>query len=256
MDYERQAPHRQTTAQAAVRAHGICKAYRRVPVLFPLSFSLESGRALALLGPNGSGKTTLLRLLAGLTDPSAGMITFGGSQASNRPSGIGFLGHDSHLYDDLTGYENLRFFLSLAGHDLDDVQIAETLENVSMRRAAGERVGQYSSGMKRRLGLARLLLMGPGLLLLDEPHASLDADGQSLVDQVVRSSLASGACAVIASHDQERTLALCDDVIVLDAGRTISQCPTSEWAGRVHIRLLESDTSPRGGEDATERGAG
>src|SRR5581483_12188138 len=124
-----------------------------------------AGDGLVLLGPNGSGKTTLLRLLAGLERPTQGRV-----ETNAR---LFLLGHDSYLYDDLTGMENLRFSLRLAGVTADDVSMGAALASVDMLNAARDRCHGYSAGMKRRLGLARLLLLQPDILLLDEPHAAL-----------------------------------------------------------------------------------
>ena len=222
---------------------GLCKAYGRVPALFPLSFTLEPGEGLALLGPNGSGKTTLLRLIAGVSRPSDGMIRFVDSLSRGtvgRPIRVGLVGHDSYLYPDLTGFENLRFFLSLGHVGVSDLQVAGALDAVGMLAAANDRVASYSAGMQRRTGLARLLLAQPDLLLMDEPHASLDADGQALVDGLIEAAKASGRSVVIASHDQDRTLELCEEMIVLDGGRVSFQGLVSDWRAHRHIRLLDT----------------
>jgi heme exporter protein A len=228
-------------ARATVCAERVCKAYGRVPVLFPLSFRLTAGQGLALLGANGSGKTTLLRIVAGVTRPSEGRVDFGIPGDDNEPGParrIGLVGHDTYLYEDLTGYENLRFFLSVGGARVSDVDIGEALEAVGLRHAAQWRVRSMSAGMKRRLGMARLLLLQPDLLILDEPHASLDAGGQALIDDIVRAAKSRGRGIVIASHDQERALALCEQVIVLDSGRVAFQGSTAEWAARAPVWLV------------------
>lgn len=230
-------------SQGALRVAGVCKAYRRLPALFPTSFSLEGGHALALLGPNGSGKSTLLRLVAGLTRPTQGEIDVCGHSlgdgARSIRAHVGLIGHDSYLYDDLTGRENLRFFVSLAGGSIDDIRIAESLDTVGMRMVADGRVGTYSTGMKRRIGLARLLLLQPEVLLLDEPHASLDSRGQELVDTLVMEARSSGRIVVVASHDPARVLRLCDRVMVLDSGRAVFHGEACDWAERPPMWIVE-----------------
>src|SRR5579884_3660300 len=218
---------------AIVEADGVCRAYSRVPVLYPLSLELEGGEALAVLGPNGSGKTTLLRILAGATRPSAGSVTICGQRRQDdrraTASLVGFAGHDTYLYDDLTGIENLRFFCVLAGLKAGDIEVGQALELVGMTAAAGKRVRAYSAGMKRRLCLARILLLQPALLLLDEPHASLDAEGQSLVDAIVEAALATNRAVGIASHEEARVLGLSRRVLVLDRGREVFAGGVDEW---------------------------
>lgn len=216
-----------------VEADGVAKAFGRVPVVFPVSFALDPGQGLALLGPNGSGKTTLLRMMASLLRPTAGRLRICGiSVTENRRearSHVGVVGHDTYLYEDLTGYENLRFWARLQTRQATNMELAEALDAVGMRKSAHERVKTYSAGMKRRMGLARLLLFQPDLLLLDEPHASLDEEGQALVDALVESARVSERSVVIASHDHERALNLCDQVMVMESGRVTFQGDSKTW---------------------------
>jgi heme ABC exporter ATP-binding subunit CcmA len=232
---------------ALIAADGVCRAFGRVPVLFPLTFMLSSGQALALLGPNGSGKTTLLRMLAGVVRPSAGNLEVCGHvMPEDRrlvARDIAFVGHDSYLYDDLTGLENLKFSTSMRGASLPEMRLLEALDAVGMSQAATSRVRTYSAGMKRRVGLALLLLLGPRLLLLDEPHASLDVEGQSLIDAIVRKAQGSGRGVVLASHDHSRTLALCTSVLLLDGGRVTFHGESEEWRRRLPIWFAGGSTS-------------
>lgn len=210
------------TLDRTLAAEGVCKAYGRVAVLYPVSFRLMSGQGLALLGPNGSGKTTLLRIVAGVTHPAAGGIGLvqdtddGGQEPSFR---VGFVGHDTYLYDDLTGYENLRFFTSLEGLKESDLRILEALDAVGMSSKGPLRVRAMSAGMKRRIALARVLLTQPDLLVLDEPSASLDPEGRNLVEDIVGAAKASGRWVIMASHDREWALSICESVLILEAGR-------------------------------------
>ena len=226
------------TGPAQLSALGVCKAYGTVPVLYPVSFELGAGGALALLGPNGSGKTTLLRLLAGLERPSDGSVSMpSGSRAD-------LVGHDSFLYEDLTGLENLAFALKIAVSPASPFDLGAALEAVGLSKHAGERVRAYSAGMKKRLGLARMLLFQPDILLLDEPHASLDADGQSLVDALIREARDGGRVVVLASHDHDRAAELCDNVLCLDSGRIAFQGPAADFTRTASpLFLVQSDRS-------------
>jgi len=226
----------ETAHDSHLRVNGVCKAYRGVPVLFPLSFEIGPGEALALLGPNGSGKTTLLRLIAGLERPSDGRV-----ELSEASPGIGFAGHDSYLYEDLSGVENLRFAVQMGGLRRNDVEIGAALDAVGMRATARERVGGYSAGMKRRIGLARMLLFQPSILLLDEPHASLDGDGQALVDSLVRAARETGRQVVIASHDHERVVGLCSHVLCLSSGRVAFAGSSEAWKRTSPLFLIRAE---------------
>lgn len=160
-----------------------------VTVLQGLSLSLSEGQALILRGPNGSGKTTLLRTLAGLQPPAGGSCDL-------QPDSVAYAGHADGLKSTLTVAENLAFWASVyGGSGIGPALRALDLETLSQRRA-----GELSAGQKRRLGLARLLVTGRSLWLLDEPTVSLDARSVALFAGVVRAHLTAGGLAVIATH--------------------------------------------------------
>jgi len=158
-------------------------------VLTGLSFGLPVGRALVLRGPNGSGKTTLLRTLAGLTPPVGGKITA-------DPDAIIYAGHADGLKAQLSVAENLHFWASVFGTDRIDAALA-AFDLTGLRDRAAQNL---SAGQKRRLGLARLLVSGRKIWLLDEPTVSLDAQNVELFAGVVKSHLANGGGAIIATH--------------------------------------------------------
>lgn len=160
-----------------------------VTVLQGLGFALTPGQALILRGPNGSGKTTLLRTLAGLQPPEAGEIAL-------APESVAYAAHADGLKSTLTVAENLSFWASIYGGPTIDAAIRAMDLAALVRRRAGE----LSAGQKRRLGLARLLVTGRPLWLLDEPTVSLDVASVALLTGVLRQHLASGGAAIIATH--------------------------------------------------------
>ncbi len=160
-----------------------------IPVLTGVGFSLETGRALILRGPNGSGKTTLLRTLAGLQPSLSGRI----DGAEER---IAYAAHSDGLKSMLSVRENLRFWVEVFGStDIEPAIKAFHLEALTERLA-----GTLSAGQKRRLGLARLLVTGRPIWVLDEPTVSLDAEAVTMFADAVRGHLASGGSALIATH--------------------------------------------------------
>jgi heme exporter protein A len=174
-----------------LRVEGLAVARGGVPVLAGLSLDLGAGGCLVLRGPNGCGKTTLLRTLAGLQPPMAGRIDLPAEQAV-------YAGHADGIKAVLTVTENLRFWAALFGQAAGVVPAAMArmnLADLAMRSA-----GELSAGQKRRLGLARLLVTGRWLWLMDEPTVSLDAASVALFAEVVRGHLADGGAAVIATH--------------------------------------------------------
>ncbi len=221
---------------SALQLERIAKLYGRTAALRAVSLRLEPGEALALLGPNGSGKTTLLKIVAGAIAPTlGGGSIFGYDLQRERQalrSVVGFLSSDTHLYDDLSAQENLRFFLTMAGRKPLEGEIMTALHEVNLAGQAGERTRTFSSGMKRRLSLARVLLLRPRLLLLDEPYNSLDAEGADLIDAVIQRQVATGGAAVLATHDAERALGLAHRVAALENGGLTYLGAAAGWRAR------------------------
>lgn len=160
-----------------------------IVVLEGVGFTLQPGRALILRGPNGVGKTTLLRTLAGLQPAVAGTVSL-------PPESLAYASHADGLKATLTVTENLAFWASVYGTGKVDA----ALEGMNLRALADRRAANLSAGQKRRLGLARLLVTGRPIWVLDEPTVSLDAASVQLFAGVVRAHLAAGGAALIATH--------------------------------------------------------
>ena len=192
-----------------IQAHRLEKRYGTKRVLRNVTFSLEAGGSLVITGPNGSGKTTLLRLLAGLAAPTAGSL------AVDLPRGrVGYLGHESLVYRDLTALENLELYGALYRVPERRERVGMLLERFGLWEARAERVSAYSRGMVQRLALCRALLHQPDLLLLDEPHTALDEEGAALLDREL-AALAGSATLVVSTHDPARVDHLATTRLVL-----------------------------------------
>jgi heme ABC exporter ATP-binding subunit CcmA len=212
----------------------LAKAYGLLWAVKDVSFDLPAGEVVALLGPNGAGKTTLLKLLAGLISPSTGEIVLDGSNFSRsatvQRSAIGFLAPGEHLYENLTVRENLVFFTSLYKKSRAIAQIDGTLEEVGLKQRSEEYVAALSSGMKCRLSIAKLKLLEPGLLLLDEPYGVLDGSGIDLLESFLRAQRHNGSLVIIASHHVARVLTLCTRAVILHQGRlTFNEARQQPW---------------------------
>lgn len=188
-----------------------------------LDLDVARGHCLAVFGPNGAGKSTLLRTLAGLLRADSGSIEIFGeplpASASLRRR-IGYLGHESFLYRDLTARENLAYYAKLFSVG-DDARAAALLAQVGLARYAERRVATFSRGMLQRLALARAILHEPELLLLDEPLTGLDPDGADLLSRMLAQATERGATVVMASHDMARALAVATRAVVVGRGRIV-----------------------------------
>lgn len=160
-------------------------------VLEGVSFTLSPGEALILRGSNGVGKTTLLRTVAGLQPPAAGRV-------SAPPESLAYASHADGLKSALSVTENLSFWAAV--HGLGRDRLEHALEAMDLTRLRERRAAQLSAGQKRRLGLARMLVTGRPVWLLDEPTVSLDQHSVGLFARVVREHLAAGGSALIATH--------------------------------------------------------
>lgn len=191
-----------------------------------VSFAVRPGEATGLLGANGSGKSTVLRVLATLLAPSAGTASVDGldvvRDAIAVRARIGYLAHSPGLYDDLTARENLRFAADMLG--LPHASVADAIARVGLSHAIDERVRTFSAGMQRRLALARLGMLRPRVLLLDEPYSNLDADGVALVNEMIAGVIRAGGAALLVVHELapaapvlDRTITLVDGRIAADA---------------------------------------
>lgn len=172
-----------------LRVEDLTVARGGVPVLQGVSFTVAAGEAVILRGPNGIGKTTLLRTLAGLQPALAGRV-------SVPPESLAYAAHADGLKAVLGVEENLAFWASVHGTD----SVAEAMGAMDLLSLRDRRAANLSAGQKRRLGLARLLVTGRPIWLLDEPTVSLDAASVVLFGQVVRRHLATGGAALMATH--------------------------------------------------------
>ena len=214
-----------------VTARGLVHAYGERRAVDGVDLSLGPGERVARAGANGAGKSTLLRVVATLLRAQAGTLEVmgeeipGGTRAAR--AGIGYLAHDPLVYLDLTARQNLELYGDLYGIADRDARIDELLDRVGLLGRAEDTVRTFSRGMAQRLALARMLLHRPRLLLLDEPHASLDARGAALLDDELAAATADGRAAIIVTHEVERVARVADRLVVLRAGRVVLDEPTA-----------------------------
>jgi heme ABC exporter ATP-binding subunit CcmA len=180
-----------------VKATKLTKRYGEKRVLNRVDVEVDAGGFLLVTGPNGSGKTTLLRVLAGLDAATSGQVLL------PERATIGYLGHEPHVYRELTPLENLHLFGRLYRVPERAERIGMLLERFGLWEVRDQRVQTFSRGMRQRLGLCRLLLHEPTLVVMDEPFNALDEAGSVLLDATL-DDLKPRSAVIVATHDPQR----------------------------------------------------
>jgi Cu-processing system ATP-binding protein len=260
-----------------VEIQNVVKHFRKVEAVHEVSFDLQEGETVALVGHNGAGKTTLMKLMLGLIRPTSGNIrvlgedpTAGEFAARRR---LGYLPENVSFNAALTGRETLAFYARLKREGSGSV--APLLERVGLAHAAGRRVGTYSKGMRQRLGLAQALLGEPRIMLLDEPTTGLDPALRQSFYEIVEELRGRGATMLLSSHALTELEERAGRVIIMNRGikvadgtldelRRIARLPTRirlkvtdqglanmpDWLGpvgewrRVNGHMVEIDAAP------------
>jgi heme exporter protein A len=214
--------------RAAARLSRVTRLFDGLAAVSQVSLEVAQGETVWLRGWNGSGKTTLLRLIATAISPTFGGGSVLGFDLRTERSAIraraDLLSHETRLYGDLTAVENLRFACSL--YDIDPRLAESALDRVGLEEVAAVRVARFSQGMRQRLALARCLMRGPALILLDEPYAALDVEARVVVDELLTAAQASGQTVVVASHEAPPAH-LIDREVMMDGGRVITPAGVS-----------------------------
>jgi ABC-type sugar transport system ATPase subunit len=189
------------------------------------SLSLAKGELLALVGPSGCGKTTTLRLIAGLEDPDAGIIKLDDQVANGIPPkdrDVAMVFQHHALYPHLTAAENLAFGLTLRGVGRAEIsqRVNELADKLSLTKCLARKPAELSGGERQRVALGRALIRKPGILLLDEPFANLDAPlRRELRRELLQLHREQNLTTLLVTHDQAEALALGNLVAVMNAGR-------------------------------------
>jgi len=209
----------------ALESQNIQKKFGHFTALGGVSLQIPRGEFVTLFGRNGAGKTTFLKIAATLMRPTHGSLQIEGIDIRKEPERarrhIGFLSHNTFIYRDLSAIENLRFFCRLYSVDGSDDRLMGLLERVGLRRRANDAVRAFSRGLQQRMGIARVLLHDPSLVLLDEPYTGLDAQAVAMLNAVLDEIVASGRTVILTTHDLEQGLRAASRAMVMDRGKVV-----------------------------------
>lgn len=214
----------------ALEIQNVWKYYGDYPALRDVTFDVEEGSCLALLGRNGAGKTTLLKILAGLSKPGKGAVRVMGEDARAQVTRrrIGVLGHGIGIYDELSAYENLMLFARLYSVPKPEHVVSEWLERTGLERVREGLVREFSRGMRQRLAVARAFLHKPSLMLLDEPFTALDDRGIAVLQDFLNDARRACRTIIMSTHQLREALELATDVALINRGKLAYRGPRTQ----------------------------
>ena len=243
-----------------VSAVGLTKEFRdfwgrpKARAVNDIDFEIRPGEVVGLLGPNGSGKSTTVKMLLGLLYPTGGRLTVMGRspRAVETKREIGYLPEESYLYKYLTAEETLDFFGSLFNLSAADRarRIEQLLDMVGLTHARRRRVGEFSKGMARRIGIAQAMINDPSFLILDEPTSGLDPLGCREVKDLILTLKKRGKTVLVTSHLLSDVEDVCDRVIILYGGKIRA---TGALSDLLTVSDTTTITTPALSADVTEK---
>jgi ABC-2 type transport system ATP-binding protein len=223
--------------QFIIETEGLTKRYNSFTAVNQLTFQIREGEVFGFLGPNGAGKTTTLLMFLGLTEPTAGKLRVCGFDPTREPlqvkKRVGYLPENVGFYDDMDARENLRYVARLNNipDEVSAPRIDQLLGLVGLFEDGSKRVGNYSKGMRQRLGIAEVLVKEPKLVFLDEPTIGLDPDGTNRMLDLIRSlSKEKGITVFFSSHLLEQVQRVSDRVGIMIKGNLVAVGPIDELA--------------------------
>jgi ABC-2 type transport system ATP-binding protein len=239
-----------------VETHGLTKRYGKLTAVENMELAVQEGEIYGFLGPNGSGKSTTILMLLGLTEPTSGTARVCGFDPIREPlkvkRQVSYLPENVGFFTDLTAWENLRYTASLNNmRRVDsDPHIAKLLEQVGLERDANRPVGQFSRGMRQRLGIADVLVKQPKVAFLDDPTLGLDPEGiQELLEIIESMSRDQGITIFLSSHLLHQVQRICSRISIMFRGRmvaegTMEELSQAEDMGGIRIEVQAEAVTP------------
>lgn len=216
--------------QNIIELTGLTKKYGSFTAVDNLTLTIGKGEIFGLLGPNGAGKSTTILMILGLTEPTCGSVRVCGINSTTNPIEVkrktGYLPEDVGFYDNYTGLENLLYTARLNSipYDKAKQRVEQLLERVGLSNEAEKKAGEYSRGMRQRLGLADVLIKDPEVIILDEPTLAIDPKGvQDLLELIVRLSKEEERTILLSSHQLPQVQEICDRIGIFVGGKLIAE---------------------------------
>jgi ABC-type multidrug transport system ATPase subunit len=219
---------------SSIAVSNLVKQFGRFAALRGVSAEFDAGKFHVILGDNGAGKTTLLRALAGLAQPTRGVVSILGKTPQRACRDVGYMAHPSLLYDEMSGMENLRYFARLYDIVGDD-RCEQVIRAVGLEPELSRPVGKYSQGMRQRMSLARAILHDPKILLLDEPFSNVDVHSAREMVGLLAGMRDAGKTIFVVTHQAALLEGVADEFVWMQAGQIVERTRS----------LLENPTAGR-----------
>jgi ABC-2 type transport system ATP-binding protein len=233
-------PAVETRPSSIIEIDQLTKRYGTLVAVDELSLRIEEGEIFGLLGPNGAGKTTTILMLLGLSEPNSGRLRVCGIDPTREPLKVkrlvGYLPDNVGFYSDLTARENLGYTASLNGISSKEgrARADDLLERVGLADVGDKKVGEFSRGMRQRLGVADVLIKQPRVVFLDEPTLGIDPDGMKhVLELIVRMSKEDRITVMLSSHQLHQVQEICDRVGIFVKGKLIAEGPIESLGAQV-----------------------
>ena len=228
-----------------IRVHEVAKSFGDVHAVQSVSFEALDGQITGLLGPNGAGKSTTIRMMYGLLTPDRGTVEVDGFDPSRQTvearRRLGALPDAYGLYPRLTARENIAYFARLQGMSKQRLtqRIDELNELLDMDEIIERRVDGFSQGQRMKVSIARAIIHDPKNVILDEPTNGLDVMTTRAMRILIRRMKDAGCCVILSSHIMQEVSALCDDIVVIAAGKVVATGNVADFCSRTGETDLE-----------------
>ena len=229
---------------ATIEVNNLAKQFKNALAVNNISFKINKGTIIGLLGPNGCGKSTTIGMMLGLIKPTSGTVVINGQNIENNRTSLlekmNFISPYIELPKKLTVEENLKVYGRLYGVKNLEGKISEIMEKLNLTEFKKRKTGELSSGQKNRVSLAKALINDPEILLLDEPTASLDPDvGDNIRTFIEDFASKKGATILLASHNMNEVERLCHEVMMMKDGKIIDKGKSSDLINKHGRKNLE-----------------